>query len=364
MGKVIIAMNGNGGIDPDECTAGRAQVLAGYKAGVHGEDEPALGSMPHRNDTPASAALHVDSGKVKMYVPSGYYDGVNDYVWDDQTLVASRGGLTADKMLSGQSALGVTGNIPVRVSSTKAVSCGLNDQGLYYYISPGYWNPDGSGNSWTYMTREEVANTIGLDTWKFRGDQNILGRQGGIPVRGNLDKWLGINETFYLPEGHYSGGTVRQSIPVMGGQTITPSASQQIVSCNGNYMTGDIVITPHNVRYHKTSIYSPFKRFNLTKSSQVIITNLTSKINPNSLYSFFRVRGSYVFDDVGDRVLHLDTGRSDGGAIQEACFVFDDSEPPLVQVTYKRNTDQGLISAKLLGATSGTVSEISLIDIY
>lgn len=93
---------------------------------------------------------------------------------------------------------------------------------------------------------------------------------GVLPERGNLDKWLGINETYYLTEGYYSGGTVRQSIPVMGGQTITPSASQQIVSCNGNYMTGDIVINPFIKTLVDTSYTATITNDNGTSVSYMI----------------------------------------------------------------------------------------------
>ena len=70
MGKVIIALGGAGGIDPDECTAGRPQVLSGYTAGVHGEDDPAPGSMPERGAWSSSVGMN---GSVT--IPEGHHNG-------------------------------------------------------------------------------------------------------------------------------------------------------------------------------------------------------------------------------------------------------------------------------------------------
>lgn len=79
------------------------------------------------------------------------------------------------------------------------------------------------------------------------GHHNGLGKVNGPSVtqRGTWTSGLGINGKVIIPEGYHNGqGYVNQSIATLGGQTITPSASQQTVACSGKYMTGNIVINP------------------------------------------------------------------------------------------------------------------------
>lgn len=70
MGNSIIMTGGAGGIDPDECTAGRPQVLSGYTAGVHGEDDPAPGSMPERGAWSSSVGMNGSAT-----IPEGHHSG-------------------------------------------------------------------------------------------------------------------------------------------------------------------------------------------------------------------------------------------------------------------------------------------------
>lgn len=61
--------------------------------------------------------------------------------------------------------------------------------------------------------------------------------------RGAWNGTVGVNGSVTIPEGYHNGqGKVTNSVATMGGQTLTPKASQQTVSCSGKYMTGNIVI--------------------------------------------------------------------------------------------------------------------------
>lgn len=103
-----------------------------------------------------------------------------------------------------------TGTMPEYISGTKGISCGLNDSGLYYYMGAGYWIQDGSGKSWVYMSRDEVAATIGLNPDCMLDSINVLGKQGKI-----------------------------QS---MAGVTITPQTYAQTVWSAWKRMTGNVEI--------------------------------------------------------------------------------------------------------------------------
>lgn len=68
-------------------------------------------------------------------------------------------------------------------------------------------------------------------------------RTGTMPNHGAVNQVLGINGTYAIPAGYHNGsGRVTQNVATMAGQTITPGASQQTISCSGKYMIGNIVI--------------------------------------------------------------------------------------------------------------------------
>ena len=71
MGKVQMTGSGGGGVSSDECTASKAQVLAGYTAVTSdSEDEAVTGTMPINGDQ--SATLKCGESK---QIPEGYTSG-------------------------------------------------------------------------------------------------------------------------------------------------------------------------------------------------------------------------------------------------------------------------------------------------
>ena len=61
--------------------------------------------------------------------------------------------------------------------------------------------------------------------------------------RGAWNGTVAVNGSVTIPAGYHNGsGKVTNTTSTMNGQTITPKASQQTVSCSGKYMTGNIVI--------------------------------------------------------------------------------------------------------------------------
>jgi hypothetical protein len=114
------------------------------------------------------------------------------------------------KTATNDSGVEFTGTMPEYISGTKGISCGLNDSGLYYYMGAGYWVQDGSGKSWVYMSRDDVAATIGLNPDYMLDSLTVLGKQGKI-----------------------------QS---MAGATITPQTYAQTIWSAWKRMTGNVVI--------------------------------------------------------------------------------------------------------------------------
>ena len=88
-----------------------------------------------------------------------------------------------------------------------------------------------------------TAGTPDVLTGKVIVDKNGEPLTGTMPDRGATNQSLGINDTYLIPEGYHNGsGKVTQNIATMSGQTVNPTASQQIVSTNGKYLTGNVTV--------------------------------------------------------------------------------------------------------------------------
>ena len=120
----------------------------------------------------------------KVIIPEGYHDG-NGYVDQDiptlgeQKVIPklSRHTLwTANQYMTGNV---IIESIPnQKTAATKALSNGVNSQGLFYYIPEGYYLPDGTGNSWVYQTLAEVAKALGITADKIKKGVTLCGITG------------------------------------------------------------------------------------------------------------------------------------------------------------------------------------------
>lgn len=88
----------------------------------------------------------------------------------------------------------------------------------------------------TAVAPDVLAGKVILDK-----DGNPL--PGTMVNNGAVNQSLTINSTYTIPQGHHNGqGKVTQNITTMGAQTINPTASQQIVSTSGKYLTGNVTV--------------------------------------------------------------------------------------------------------------------------
>lgn len=78
----------------------------------------------------------------------------------------------------------------------------------------------------------------------FIGSGSDDPQQGTIIRRGSPSYSLPINGSQQLQAGQYTGGTVTQSIPTMGAQSIGPGAQMITLPTAGKYMTGNITVRP------------------------------------------------------------------------------------------------------------------------
>ena len=117
-------------------------------------------------------------------IPEGYHNG-NGYVDQDISTLGeqkvvpklSRHTLwTANQYMTGNVIIEPIPN--QKNAATKALSNGVNSQGLYFYIPEGYYLPDGTGNSWVYQTLAEVAKALGITADKVKKGVTLCGVTG------------------------------------------------------------------------------------------------------------------------------------------------------------------------------------------
>ena len=212
MSDILFPVSGGGGGNLDEITASAEHVKSPYMF-MSSEGDIEEGTMVDRENWGATVGMndrvtvpegyHDGSGEVygptvtqrgawtsrlgingKVMIPEGYHNG-NGYVdqaistLGEQKVVPklSRHTLwTANRYMTGNVIIEPIPN--QKNASTRAVSNGVNQQGLYFYIPEGYYLPDGTGNSWVYQTLAEVAKALGITSDKVKKGVTLCGITG------------------------------------------------------------------------------------------------------------------------------------------------------------------------------------------
>ena len=97
------------GIKTDDATAVSANILSGKTA--YAKDVKITGTMTNKSSstTLSTASLDTTNSRVKLKLPeNGYYD-TNAYLYVSYASLASAIGLTADKIMKGNTILGISG---------------------------------------------------------------------------------------------------------------------------------------------------------------------------------------------------------------------------------------------------------------
>lgn len=212
MSDILFPVSGGGGGNLDEITASAEYVKSPYTF-MNSEGDIEEGTMVDRENWGAAVGMndrvtvpegyHDGSGEVygptvtqrgawtsrlgingKAMIPEGYHNG-NGYVDQDISTLGeqkvvpklSRHTLwTADQYMTGNVIIEPIPN--QKNAATKALSNGVNSQGLYFYIPEGYYLPDGTGDSWVYQTLAEVAKALGITADKVKKGVTLCGVVG------------------------------------------------------------------------------------------------------------------------------------------------------------------------------------------
>ena len=178
MGKVL-ASGGGGGTGSDECTASKAQVLAGYTAVTSDSgDEAAEGTMPNNGDQ--SATLKCGQSKK---IPAGYTPGGTVKAAD----LASQTGATAvaNQISSGKTAWvngkQLTGTLTERGQYQSGGAAWCNTYFAINSLPEGIYRSNGA--SWApeaRCTADQLRNVLGITANKIKSGQAIAGVSGNV----------------------------------------------------------------------------------------------------------------------------------------------------------------------------------------
>ena len=278
MSDILFPISGGGGGNLDEITASAEHVKSPYTF-MNSEGDIEEGTMVDRENWGAAVGMndrvtvpegyHDGSGEVygptvtqrgawtsrlgingKVMIPEGYHNG-NGYV--DQA-ISTLGEQKVVPKLSRHTLWTanqyMTGNVIIepipnqKNASTRAVSNGVNQQGLYFYIPEGYYLPDGTGNSWVYQTLAEVAKALGITADKIKKGVTLCG------VVGTFEGWVPVATDLY-----YNGQNV-------AGFKAGNAATVDYVSFDNNQIT---------VNYGARMILESTKTYDVRSYSRMII---------------------------------------------------------------------------------------------
>ena len=227
MGKILIPGSSGGGVSSDDVTAGKAQVLQGYKTvTTDSNDEVVEGTIPDKGVGNINARPDVmDWGNSRMSIvmQEGYYHGNNGNPWvwatfaDLQKLVK----IAPNQVLETATYLGVKGGI--KVVDTKANNYTAN-QAKLFGMDPGRGKlvmQLGHGNAYYHRddgnphveVNASVLGTAGADSvlqWQTASSQQ------GIKFEGLIPRWIATHGDVILANPSHSGQGFAYDLPNVG----------------------------------------------------------------------------------------------------------------------------------------------------
>lgn len=203
MAQAILLRGGAGGVSSDDVTAGKAQVLQGYKTVTNdSDDEVVEGTIPNRGnvvDTVSFENAHWES-KFVARMEEGYYSQAGQWkpcVAIPYAVMASVAGVDANKMLDSLTIAGVRGTVHTygaRNAASEVVNATWENK-VHVRFEEGCYSKDGNYKPTAIVPYDTLANTIGLDASKMLNSLNILGKQGQIKTVDTAESNYRINKS-------------------------------------------------------------------------------------------------------------------------------------------------------------------------
>lgn len=203
MAQAILLRGGAGGVTSDDVTAGKTQVLQGYKTvTTDSDDEVAEGTMVNRGngmDTVEFLDAYWES-KYVARMEQGFYAQVDQwkpYVAIPYAVLANGIHLDANKMLDTLQVAGIRGNIRTygAWNTASEVVNATWENKVHVRFEEGYYTKDGNYKPAAIVPYDVLANAIGIDASKMLSALNVLGKQGQIKSINTQDNNYRVNKS-------------------------------------------------------------------------------------------------------------------------------------------------------------------------
>ena len=209
MADAILMAGGTGGVTSDDVTAGKAQVLQGYRTvTTDSDDEVVNGTMVNRGngmDTVEFVDAYWDS-KYLARMEQGYYAQNGQwkpYVGIPYAVLANGIHLDANKMLDTLQVSGVRGTIPIRgYHGPDSAEMWLypTEGGYVVRLEEGYYHKDPSGQWKPYVIAPTalVKSAVNYHPEATLNNTTTCGEQGKIKMVNTQDNGYTINQAKVL----------------------------------------------------------------------------------------------------------------------------------------------------------------------
>ena len=191
MADAILMAGGTGGVSSDDVTAGKAQVLQGYKTvTTDSDDEVVEGTIPNRGnvvDTVSFENAHWES-KFVARMEEGYYSQAGQWkpcVAIPYAVLAGGIGVDAGKMLDTLTISGVRGTIPVRgYHGPDSSEMWLYPQegGYVVRIEEGYYHKGGQWKPYVIVPTSLAKSAVNYHPESTLSDTTTCGETGRIKM--------------------------------------------------------------------------------------------------------------------------------------------------------------------------------------
>lgn len=204
MGKILIPGSSGGGVSSDDVTAGKAQVLQGYKTvTTDSDDEIIEGTMVNRGNGMVTVEFSDAywEGKYVARMEQGFYAQVDQwkpYVAIPYAVLANGIHIDANKMLDTLTVAGVRGTIPVRgYHGPDSSEMWLYPQegGYVVRIEEGYYHKGGEYKPYIIAPTALVKSAVNYHPEKTLSDTTTCNEQGQVKMVNTQDSNYRINKS-------------------------------------------------------------------------------------------------------------------------------------------------------------------------
>ena len=191
MGKILIPGSSGGGVTSDDVTAGKAQVLQGYRTITSdSDDEVVEGTVPKRGTWSTASEVVNASGESTVHVrfEEGYYNKDGQYKPTAKipyAVLSNVLGIDANKMLDSLTVAGVRGTIPIR--GYRGPNCTeifmyQADGGYVVRIEEGYYHKSGQWKPYVVVPPTLMKSAVNYHPEKTLRDTVTCEEQGQIKM--------------------------------------------------------------------------------------------------------------------------------------------------------------------------------------